>query len=669
MSARLPAVKLDDRDFQDLVNEARLRISQSCPEWTEHNVSDPGVTLIELFAWMTEMVIYRLNRIPDKLHVALMELLGIALEPATAARADVRFRLSAPATGPVHIPASSTEVATLRTPGEDPVVFQTLEDVTIPPARPTAYQVERGKAVKDVGVAAGVATPKGPDQLPFGMPPQVGDALHLGFAEPLGRLLLRVDVDCSQARGAGVDPEDPPLRWEISSSEAPGGWAEAEVLVDATGGFNYGSGVVELQLPAGHDPATVGGTRAHWLRCRLADTTRRGAAAATFSHPPEIYSITAAPLGALVPAAHSVRVDEEVLGESDGTPGQSFRLRNAPVLALEDLEGLEVLEPETTAWRPWEPVEAFAESGPADAHYTLDLASGELSLGPAVRTGDGGWRQYGAVPPKGSRLRMRGYRHGGGRRGNVAAGALTVLKSAIPTVSAVVNPAPAAGGVDPETLEGARQRAAMEIRTRYRAVTGEDFEFLCAEASPRVARAICVEPPDTVGVARLHLVPRIEPADRQLSLQELTPDEDLFAAVSAYLDQRRLIGTRVELVPARYRGVSVVVNLQANLRADPRRVEEDVAQALYTYLNPLVGGAMEGEGSGWAFGRALNQGELYGVIHQVEGVDFVKILRVYETDLQSGEQQPKQAGSHIPLEADELVASGRHLVRAEHPEL
>ena len=57
------------------------------------------------------------------------------------------------------------------------------------------------------------------------------------------------------------------------------------------------------------------------------------------------------------------------------------------------------------------------------------------------------------------------------------------------------------------------------------------------------------------------------------------------------------------------------------------------------------------------------------MIHQVEGVDFVKILRVYETDLKSGEQQPKQAGSHIPLEPDELIASGRHLVRAEHAEL
>ena len=50
---RLPEIKLDDRRFQDLVSEARTRIARACPEWTEHNVSDPGITLIELFAWMT----------------------------------------------------------------------------------------------------------------------------------------------------------------------------------------------------------------------------------------------------------------------------------------------------------------------------------------------------------------------------------------------------------------------------------------------------------------------------------------------------------------------------------------------------------------------------------------------------------------------------------------
>ena len=72
----LPTLNLDDRTFQDIVSEAKKRISASCPEWTDHNVSDPGVTLVELFAWMTEMIIYRLNKVPQKNYIKLMELLG-----------------------------------------------------------------------------------------------------------------------------------------------------------------------------------------------------------------------------------------------------------------------------------------------------------------------------------------------------------------------------------------------------------------------------------------------------------------------------------------------------------------------------------------------------------------------------------------------------------------
>ena len=75
------------------------------------------------------------------------------------------------------------------------------------------------------------------------------------------------------------------------------------------------------------------------------------------------------------------------------------------------------------------------------------------------------------------------------------------------------------------------------------------------------------------------------------------------------------------------------MNLQASPLADTARVEEDVAHALYTYINPLVGGNPTGPAQGWAFGRALNQGELYGVVHAVDGVEFVKILRIYETNL------------------------------------
>src|SRR5207245_4055604 len=110
----LPVPNLDDRRFQELVNDSKRLVQQRCPEWTDHNVHDPGVTLIELFAWMTDQVIYRLNRVPDKVYVKFLELLGVRLFPPTAARAPVTFWLAAPQPEPPRVP-DGTHVAPVPT--------------------------------------------------------------------------------------------------------------------------------------------------------------------------------------------------------------------------------------------------------------------------------------------------------------------------------------------------------------------------------------------------------------------------------------------------------------------------------------------------------------------------------------------------------------------------
>src|SRR5918911_5458266 len=109
----LPTPNLDDRSFQDILDEARRLIPRYCPEWTDHNLSDPGITLLELFAWMTDMLLYRLNRVPDKNYVKFLELIGVRLQPAQAAVTELLFRLTAPPTETVVIPAE-TSVATVR---------------------------------------------------------------------------------------------------------------------------------------------------------------------------------------------------------------------------------------------------------------------------------------------------------------------------------------------------------------------------------------------------------------------------------------------------------------------------------------------------------------------------------------------------------------------------
>ena len=122
----LAAPILDDRHFQDIVDEAKKRIPYYIEEWTDHNVSDPGVTLIELFAWMTDTILYRLNQIPDLHYVKFMEMLGMRLQEPVPARAMVTFWLSAPQETAVSIPAG-TEVASTQTETHPSVIFTTDE--------------------------------------------------------------------------------------------------------------------------------------------------------------------------------------------------------------------------------------------------------------------------------------------------------------------------------------------------------------------------------------------------------------------------------------------------------------------------------------------------------------------------------------------------------------
>src|SRR6476469_9588668 len=114
----LPVPNLDDRRFQDLVDDAKRLVQRRCPEWSDHNVSDPGVTLIETFAFMTDQLLYRLNQVPDRMYVKFLEMIGLRLLPATPAKAPVMFCLSAPAVTDVGVPTVSVK-DTARTESDD----------------------------------------------------------------------------------------------------------------------------------------------------------------------------------------------------------------------------------------------------------------------------------------------------------------------------------------------------------------------------------------------------------------------------------------------------------------------------------------------------------------------------------------------------------------------
>ena len=653
--AVLPEVVLDDVRFQELVNEARTRIVRHSPDWTDHNVSDPGITLIELFAWFTEILTYRTNRIPERLHRALLAFVGVVPGEPRQAAVELRFLLERP--GGVPVPAG-TEVTTPRAADAEPVSFQTLDELVIPAvestrAAPASAPVASSRCRSAPRHCGAVREPAG-----------ARDALLLGFDASDGRSRHRARDRRLARRGGRPRPVAPPLVWEASGVD--GGWVTATLISDETGGFLAGGGAITVDVPAAAGPATIAGRELHWLRCRVAARTAAGARAA-YSRGPELSAVSAAVVGATVPAIHAESIAEELIGTSDGIPGSSYQLQHRPVLALGEGETLEVRERGADAWVAWQSVDSFAQSGAADHHFLLDRGSGEIRFGPAIRQPDGGWRRYGAVPAAGAWMRMRRYRHGGGRAGNVAPRTLSVMAAPVAGVASVTNPRAAAGGVDGQSLENARESARLAVRARTRAVTAEDFERLTLAASPQVARAVCVTPGEGRPI-RVHVLPHVSPADRRLEFEELTPSPELMASLAAALDERRLIGTSIRLLPVRLRGVSVVVDVRASPLADLERVQQDVEHALYVYLNPVIGGSPLGPADGWPLGRALNLGELFGIVYGIAGVEFVNILRVYETDVRTGAQAPQAAESHLVIEPDELIASGRHIVKAVHRE-
>ena len=124
---------LDDRTWQDLVEEMRALAKRYAPQWIDHNPSDLGITLIELFAWLGEAIIFRLNQTPERNYVAFLNLLGITRDPPTAARTYLTFGAQAS----VPVPAR-TQAQTAPAPGGRAVTFETDEDVLVLPTTLTA---------------------------------------------------------------------------------------------------------------------------------------------------------------------------------------------------------------------------------------------------------------------------------------------------------------------------------------------------------------------------------------------------------------------------------------------------------------------------------------------------------------------------------------------------
>ncbi len=648
----LPAPNLDDRTFQEIVDEAKRLIPRYCPEWTNHNLSDPGVALIELFAWMSEMVLYRLNQVPERMYVHFLNLVGIEPFPPSVAHADLTFWLSAPLEQPVAVPAGTQVTTALSTTagtaGREPVVFTTDEELVISP--PVLRAALTGTAASDrlTDVWDDLRFPNVAATCFTSDPLTVGDAFYLGFAGSLAGEAIRLTVS-ADAEGIGVDPRNPPLTWEVWSGDS---WIGTAVYSDTTGGLNR-AGEIVLLIPRQHQLLTLAGSAAYWLRARLVQPKP---GQPTYQASPRIGSLTAAAIGGTVSAEHAEQAGGELLGRSDGTPGQSFAVSRAPVLPRTAAEQVVVSDRGVPA--RWQEVEDFTGSGPDDPHYTWESGSGLIKFGPRVRYANGTVRQHGAIPRDGSEISVTGYRHGGGVGGNVGARTLTVLRSTVPYVAGVINLGPATGGVDPETVAEAKQRGPLTLRTGQRAVTAGDFERLTQESSIEVARARCLPAADGTGPIRVLVVPQVRTDPREHKLDDFALSAPLLDQISTHLDRHRLVGTAVEIGTPYYQGVSVAALVHTPPGRPAALVRQRAVDALTRYLNPLTGGA---EGAGWLFDTDLNSSAVAQLLESVEGVERVEELLLFEYDLRSGRRLGGGRDS-IRLKPYSLFLSGEHQV-------
>jgi predicted phage baseplate assembly protein len=550
-----------------------------------------------------------------------------------------------------------TEVATLRTQTADAITFVTVQPADALPTSLAHTQTgpsEGDLIERDNDLAARRRFPA------FADAPTPGDCLYVGLDQAAPWCVVNLRFGCSVS-GVGVNPDDPPLVWEARLGD--GRWARCDVDRDGTGGFNQ-SGDVVVHVPAGHTTTVVGRRSAGWLRCRLAPAEENQP---TYTEPPLVESLEVFTVGVDCPALNAELVEGQEVGVSDGAPGQRFRLPHAPLVPTSEPLVVEVAEqpadPEG-GWVEWQEVDGFAGSEPDDRHVAVDLADGEVYFGPAVRLKDGTLRQHGKIPPTGAHIRLRWYWHGGGGRGNVATDSLVVLKTAVPLIRAVTNRRPAFGGVDPETVEEAKARGPIELRTIDRAVTAEDYALLVRREAPEVARVKCltVEDHGEPGAVRVLLVPHVPEGgpDGAVPFRLLQISDDIRERVRQDLDRRRVVSTRLAVDEPVYRWVTVVAKVRAARGHDHQSLEQALIRAVHRYLHPVFGGP---EGRGWPFGRPLHMGEVHAALQRVPGVEYVEQVRLFAVD--PATQRPTEELSRLVLQPNELVYSYRHDILVE----
>lgn len=668
MPLRVPS--LDDRSFQSLVDEVLARIPAHTPEWTNPVPGDPGRTLVELFAWLTDTLLYRVNLIPERQRLAFLRLLGVNLRAARPAHTLLAIQFDAPEnTAAQWLPALT------RIKGTSP--FETRAELTVLPVvgelyckRPLAPGEREAMSGKIAQLSrlyplatdqsavpylttpvfpGGQADPEGFDLIHDTVDRALWYALLVPLEQAADFAPVRDAVKTTLGQSASGGPQclnlafapklalpafaedigeraPIPFTWELTTPDPtnPRGVAYLPLTVvsDTTQGLTT-NGIIRLSLPAAasffapsnnvRDDTDAGtGDKPP----RLDDELRSARLVGWLRLRPAV-AIDSLPIA--WSGINGVEVDQRqtttglVVGQGTGQPDQSFVLPNG---GLEEESFLLQVEESGLGYRRWRRVADLALAGVQEPVYTLDPESGTVRFGDGVR---------GRIPARGARFRVERLRFGGGQAGNLAPGSLTQVQLSPAPVARLkaFQPLPALGGQDAETLAAAEQRIPALFRHRDRAVTADDYEQL-ALTTPGVR------------VGRVEVLPRFKPQDRRREVPGVVsvlalPYRDGFEApyprvdrpfietVFRHLADRKPLGTELYVIGCEYVPVALSVGID-----NPGGREETntaVKDALRRHLYCLAPGGPQGRG--WPLGRTLKRRELEIVVSRLEGVEGV----------------------------------------------
>ncbi len=467
----------------------------------------------------------------------------------------------------------------------------------------------------------------------FGFDPGTATGAHAAAATAIPRhasipISMYVDAEesCQGIRAADVSAYNDQLRWEYWSSQ---GWT-ALMVRDDTNALRH-AGMVRFLAPTDMAAAARFGCTRYWLR-------------AVPPSPRETARIRYALLNTVMATGSTTYLNED-LGICNGMPNRSFTLLHKPVL---DGQQVEILEPhmpghaetealqaeegddcirfapltstDTPVWVRWHAVSDFAASGPRDRHYLLDRLNGSVQFGDGL---------HGQIPPRGGKVRATAYRTGGGAVGNRPAGAITQLKTAVPSIASAWNWFPAGGGGNAEENAALLDRGPRSVRHGGRAVTTQDYEDLARQASPEVARARCVPLRDLAsdpggkrhkpGAVSLIVVP-VSSDPRPM------PSLELLQEVLDYLVRYAPPQVQLSAVNPAYIRVDVTAEVVLDDPSATYEVRDAVEATLSAYLHPLTGGSAS---SGWPFGSVPHKSELYAKIARVAGVSHVRSVETF----------------------------------------